>query len=420
MDFLTIYIIELMKKYPDKDEGFLTKAKAQIVSGPTLASHIDALGIVLFVMHGAGKASAEVIESAKVKEDVFESITGAIMQDGGLEKAVEFVKRHLKDVLEKDYSVKSNTDFKSGLLETVTKRGGECHFESLPTDDNFPPEGYIAKVYIDGEIFGTGKGKPIANRPLPIVAVTTTAGTGSETDAGGVITNAETREKTALFDEALFPVLAVVDPELTKTVPAKFTAFQGFDALFHSTEACISRRANLMSDMYALTAIEHIAKHLPRAVRDGNDIEARTHVSWGNTLSGSVMCVGSCTSEHSLEHALSAFHQELPHGAGLIMISQAYYAHFIRLGVRSERFVKMAKAMGVEDASVPEDFLRALEKLRNDCGVGDLKMSDYGITPDEFPKMARNAKDSMGFLFPADPAPLSDEDCVAIYRASYK
>lgn len=225
--------------------------------------------------------------------------------------------------------------------------------------------------------FGTGKGKPIANRPLPIVAVTT-------------------------------------------TVPAKFTAFQGFDALFHSTEAYISRRANLMSDMYALTAIEHIAKHLPRAVRDGNDIEARTHVSWGNTLSGSVMCVGSCTSEHSLEHALSAFHQELPHGAGLIMISQAYYAHFIRLGVRSERFVKMAKAMGVEDASVPEDFLRALEKLRNDCGVGDLKMSDYGITPDEFPKMARNAKDSMGFLFPADPAPLSDEDCVAIYRASYK
>ena len=268
--------------------------------------------------------------------------------------------------------------------------------------------------------FGTGKGKPIANRPLPIVAVTTTAGTGSETDAGGVITNAETREKTAIHDASLFPVLAVVDPELTTTVPAKFTAFQGFDALFHSTEAYISRRANLMSDMYALTAIEHIAKHLPRAVRDGNDLKARTHVSWGNTLSGSVMCVGSCTSEHSLEHALSAFHQELPHGAGLIMISQAYYAHFIRLGVRSERFVKMAKAMGVEDASVPEDFLRALEKLRNDCGVGDLKMSDYGITPDEFPKMARNAKDSMGFLFPADPAPLSDEDCVAIYRASYK
>ena len=239
-------------------------------------------------------------------------------------------------------------------------------------------------------------------------------------NAGGVITNAETREKTALFDEALFPVLAVVDPELTKTVPAKFTAFQGFDALFHSTEACISRRANLMSDMYALAAIENVARFLPRAVRDGNDIEARTRVSWGNTLSGSVMCVGSCTSEHSLEHAMSAFHQELPHGAGLIMISKAYYAHFVRRGVCPERFVRMAKAMGAEDASVPEDFLRALEKLQNDCGVGDLKMSDYGIVPEEFPEMARNAKEAMGFLFPNDPAPLSDEDCVEIYRNSYK
>lgn len=268
--------------------------------------------------------------------------------------------------------------------------------------------------------FGTGKGKPIANRPLPIVAVTTTAGTGSETDAGGVITNAETLEKTAIHDASLFPVLAVVDPELTKTVPAKFTAFQGFDALFHSTEACISRRANLMSDMYALAAIENVARFLPRAVRDGNDIEARTRVSWGNTLSGSVMCVGSCTSEHSLEHAMSAFHQELPHGAGLIMISKAYYAHFVRRGVCPERFVRMAKAMGAEDASVPEDFLRALEKLQNDCGVGDLKMSDYGIVPEEFPEMARNAKEAMGFLFPNDPAPLSDEDCVEIYRNSYK
>lgn len=268
--------------------------------------------------------------------------------------------------------------------------------------------------------FGTGKGKPIANRPLPIVAVTTTAGTGSETDAGGVITNAETHEKTAIHDASLFPVLAVVDPELTTTVPAKFTAFQGFDALFHSTEACISRRANLMSDMYALAAIENVARFLPRAVRDGNDIEARTRVSWGNTLSGSVMCVGSCTSEHSLEHAMSAFHQELPHGAGLIMISKAYYAHFVRRGVCPERFVRMAKAMGAEDASVPEDFLRALEKLQNDCGVGDLKMSDYGIVPEEFPEMARNAKEAMGFLFPNDPAPLSDEDCVEIYRNSYK
>ena len=216
---------------------------------------------------------------------------------------------------------------------------------------------------------GTGKGKAVAETPLPIVAITTTAGTGSETDAGCVITNAETHEKTGFVHPGLFPVLAVIDPELMLTVPPKFTAFQGFDALFHSTEAYISNAANLMSDMYALNAIENVARYLPRAVADGSDLEARTRVAWGNTLSGSVMCVGRCTSEHSLEHAMSAYHQELPYGAGLIMISKAYYAHFIERHVCDERFVAMARALGVEDAREPMDFIRALEALqRAICG----------------------------------------------------
>ena len=267
---------------------------------------------------------------------------------------------------------------------------------------------------------GTGKGKAVAETPLPIVAITTTAGTGSETDAGCVITNAETHEKTGFVHPGLFPVLAVIDPELMLTVPPKFTAFQGFDALFHSTEAYISNAANLMSDMYALNAIENVARYLPRAVADGSDLEARTRVAWGNTLSGSVMCVGRCTSEHSLEHAMSAYHQELPHGAGLIMISKAYYAHFIERHVCDERFVAMARALGMEDAREPMDFIRALEALQRACGVADLRMSDYGISPDEFPAMVRNARETMGFLFPFDREPLSDEECEAIYRASYR
>ena len=267
---------------------------------------------------------------------------------------------------------------------------------------------------------GTGKGKAVAETPLPIVAITTTAGTGSETDAGCVITNAETHEKTGFVHPGLFPVLAVIDPELMLTVPPKFTAFQGFDALFHSTEAYISNAANLMSDMYALNAIENVARYLPRAVADGSDLEARTRVAWGNTLSGSVMCVGRCTSEHSLEHAMSAYHQELPYGAGLIMISKAYYAHFIERHVCDERFVAMARALGVEDAREPMDFIRALEALQRACGVADLRMSDYGISPDEFPAMVRNARETMGFLFPFDREPLSDEECEAIYRASYR
>ena len=132
------------------------------------------------------------------------------------------------------------------------------------------------------------------------------------------------------------------------------------------------------------------------------------------------MCVGSCTSAHPLEHALSAYHHELPHGAGLIMISKAFYSFFINKHVCDDRFIEMAHLMGMENAAKPEDFITALVNLQEACGVADLKMSDYGITPDEFEKMAQNAKDTLGVNFLNDPCQLSNEDCVAIYKESYR
>lgn len=268
---------------------------------------------------------------------------------------------------------------------------------------------------------GMGKNKPLENGPLPVVCITTTAGTGSEVDAWGVVTNPETQEKIGCGGmDSLFPVLAVVDPELMTTVPPKFTAYQGFDALFHSTECYISTAANPMSDMVALTAIENIAKYLPVAVRNGADLKARERVAFGNTLSGYVMSLSSCTSEHSMEHALSAFHQELPHGAGLIMLSRAYYEYFIEKGVCGDRFVCMARAMGMEAAKKPGDFLTALVKLQQDCGVADLKMSDYGITRGELEGLAVNARETMGGLFAADPCEMPHADCTAIYERAYR
>lgn len=272
--------------------------------------------------------------------------------------------------------------------------------------------------YISG---GTGKGKPLGNAPLPVVAITTTAGTGSEVDAFGVISNPETNEKIGFGgDERLFPVLAVVDAELMASVPPKFTAYQGFDALFHSMEVYIGKFSNLMSDVFAKAAIEAVGNYLARAVKNGKDMEAREKVAFGNTISGYAMVAGCCTSEHSLEHALSAYHHELPHGAGLIMISKAYYEHFINAHVCDERFVEMARLMGVKHAEKPEDFITALVNLQKACGVDNLKMSDYGITPDEFPKMAQNARATMGGLFAADRVQLSEEDCIAIFKKSYR
>ena len=272
--------------------------------------------------------------------------------------------------------------------------------------------------YISG---GTGKGLPLMNEPLPVIAITTTAGTGSEVDQWGVVSNEETDEKIGFGGyDSLFPQIAIVDPQLMKSVPAEFTAYQGFDALFHSVECYISAAANLMSDMYALTAIENIGAYLARAVKDGSDMEAREHVAFANTLSGVVMTISSCTSEHSMEHAMSAYHHDLPHGAGLIMISKAYFTHFIENHACDERFIRMAQALGKTDAKEPMDFIAALVELQEQCGVADLKMSDYGIKPDEFMTLAQNARATMGGLFFCDRVLLSDEECAAIFEKAYR
>lgn len=164
-------------------------------------------------------------------------------------------------------------------------------------------------------------------------------------DQWGVVTNPETNEKIGCGGmESLFPVIAVVDPELMATVPPKFTAYQGFDALFHSTEGY---------------------------------------------MSGYSMVVGACTSEHAMEHAMSAYHQDLPHGAGLIMISKEYYTHFVNKHCCDERFIRMAQALGKTDAKDPMDFVTALVELQEACGV-------------------------------ADPVHMTDEECSAIYEKSYR
>jgi alcohol dehydrogenase len=267
---------------------------------------------------------------------------------------------------------------------------------------------------------GSGKGLPVKNRPLPVVAITTTAGTGSEADPAFVVSKEETNEKIGLYLPDLFPTIAVVDPDLMTTVPPLYTAFQGFDALFHSTEGYISNKANLMSDMVALTAIELIGQNLAVAVRNGSDINAREKVALGSTLSGIQMAVGSLTSKHSLEHAMSAYHQNLPHGAGLVLISIAYYKRFVNAPELRERFIKMAKAMGMEAATEPMDFIVALEELIEDCSLSDLKMSEYEVTKEELGTFAKNAKFTMGSKFYNDYVVLSEEDCVQIYLESYK
>lgn len=270
--------------------------------------------------------------------------------------------------------------------------------------------------YWDYVYGGSGKGKRPKNNPLPIIAITTTAGTGTEADPWTVISKGE--EKIGGGYEGTFPTLSIVDPEFMLSVPPKTTAYQGFDALFHAAEGYISKAANPISDMYAIASIERIGKSLARAVHQGDDLDARADIALANTLSGFVESLSSMASEHAMEHAMSALHPALPHGAGLIMISLEYFKAFA--DVCGDRFVDMARALGKKDATDPMDFVAALAALQTACGVDDLKMSEYGFTGEDFGKYVDNAMETMGDLFRADRKMLSRDEIIAIYQKSFR
>ncbi len=266
---------------------------------------------------------------------------------------------------------------------------------------------------------GTGKGKRLKKPGLPVVTITLTAGTGSEVNCWGVISNLETKEKIGFGDPLLQPLLAIVDPELMKTVPPQYTAFQGFDALFHHTEVMMSNSLNIMSETLALSAIENIAAYLPRAVADGNDLEARERVAYAATMAGLTMQLTSVTAQHSMEHSMSAYHHNLPHGAGLIMISKEFAQFFIDRHACDEQFIKMARVMGMPNADKAQDFITALEALKEKCGVADLRMSSYGIEWTESVTLAEGAVSMQGGLFYANPCDMTIGECAEIFEKSY-
>lgn len=271
--------------------------------------------------------------------------------------------------------------------------------------------------YWDYVIGGSGKGRPAA-KALPIIAIPTTAGTGTEADPWTVITNEEKQEKIGFGNQHTFPALSIVDPELMVSIPPHLTAYQGFDAFFHAAEGFLANCATPISDLYALEAIRLLYKYLPVAVKDGKNLKARAKVAWASTLAGLVESTSSCTSEHSLEHAMSAYYPALPHGAGLIAISEAYFETFRNDCMK--RYMKMAEVMTQQKSNRPSDFMDALIRMQKECEVYQLKLSDWGLKEEDLPKMVQNARETMGGLFMFDPRPLTDEEVLGIYKNSYR
>lgn len=379
------------------------------------------------LLFGTGKLSELHNEVLPGKKALLLTSAGkSYKTNGSFDKTVEQLKLagveyvHLANVVENP--LKENCEEagkfakENGCDFIVALGGGAVLDSSVPVSIIATNDGDLWD-YVFG---GTGKGKIAPNKPLPIVTIATSSGTGSEMNEWGVICKEDTDEKIGMGDRRCKPVIAVVDPTYMTTVPAKYTAFQGFDALFHNTEVMMSTSLNVMSEAIALSAIENIYKYLPKAVANGNDIEAREHVAYASTMAGITMQLTSTTAQHSMEHAMSAYHRNLQHGAGLIIISKEFAQFYVDKHACDERFIKMARVMGYPQSDNPQDFVTALVELQKACGVADLKMSDYGFEKSECMTLAKAARNLQGGLYAANPCETSDEDIAGIFERSFR
>jgi alcohol dehydrogenase len=269
---------------------------------------------------------------------------------------------------------------------------------------------------------GTGKRKAIENKPLPIVAITTTAGTGSETDMGAVITNEETHEKVGIKDLALFPVFAIVDPELMLSVPKKITAATGFDVLAHSIEAYTSNCATPITDKMAEEAIRIVGKYLRRAVENGNDIEARTELAYADTLAGFSIATAGITLCHSISHAVGGV-CETVHGESLAAMTP----HTMRFSMdsRPEKYKNIGLFLRDEMCCEENDgccscenSVQEVEKLINDIGM-NIPLSKQGVKESDFDEIATGTTKYMGGGLEQDPKRSSKEDIIEILKKSF-
>lgn len=168
----------------------------------------------------------------------------------------------------------------------------------------------------------TAKRKGITEA-YPIIAISTTAGTGSEVTMFAVVTIPDTHEKPGLGYPCMYPNLAIVDPELTLSMPPRVTAAVGIDTFFHAMENYLSKSANAFTDLFSLQAMKWVVIYLPRAYQNPQDVEARSYLHLANMIAGYSITIGSPATLHAISHAISGI-TDIPHGEALAMGSVAY------------------------------------------------------------------------------------------------
>ncbi|MBJ3784562.1 iron-containing alcohol dehydrogenase [Devosia sp. MSA67] len=250
----------------------------------------------------------------------------------------------------------------------------------------------------------------VAGRRAALAQVPTTSGTGSEAGIRALVTNPETLAKLAIESRHMLADIAVLDPELTYSVPAAVTAATGIDALAHCVESFTNIKAHPLIDGYAGLGIELVGKFLARAVQDGADTEARAGMMLASYYGG--LCLGPVNTAggHALAYPLGT-RLKLPHGLANAII----FPHVLAFNetVRPEKTAVVARALGLSGKA---DLTSGAVTWCRDLGV-ETQLSRHGASEDQLPLWSEEAF-AIKRLIDNNPRPLGLEDILGIYRAA--
>ncbi|WP_202171302.1 iron-containing alcohol dehydrogenase [Bacillus sp. USDA818B3_A] len=253
------------------------------------------------------------------------------------------------------------------------------------------------------------------NRSIPIIAVNTTAGTSSEFTINYVITDKEREVKMVMVDKNSLVTISVNDPELMLDKPAALTAATGMDALTHAIEAIVTPGAYAVTDATALAAVEIIFNYLPRAVKNGHDIEAREQMTYVMFLGGIAFNNAGLGFVHAMAHQLGGVY-DLPHGVCNAMLLPIVERENAKRDPR--KFRAIAKAAGLDiagktDEQCAEEVIKAIKALSKEVGIPS-KLAELGVEEVDLNKLADNSlKDACA---PGNPFQPTKEEVIEMFK----
>lgn len=351
----------------------------QIISGS------GALNMAEEVLKGLGKKALIVTDKVMIQLGNCAKVEAAL-KNQGVEYAIysEIVGEPTDTMIENGLKL-----YKEEGCDFLVALGGGSPIDSMKA---------IGSLVINGGCISDYMGKVIDVEMPPMVAIPTTAGTGSEATQFTIITDTKKNIKMLLKGKVLMPSLAIIDPQFTMTAPPKITAATGLDALCHAVEAYTSRKAQTLSDTFALSAVKRIFQYLPIAFRDGKNEEARVQMSVAALEAGIAFNNSSVTLIHGMSRPIGAlFH--VAHGLSNAMLMKECLS--FALEGAYDRFADLGRAIGAADGADSAEtasakFQAAVVALTEELETPTL--AEFGIDKEAFfnviEKMAYDAMES--------------------------